>query len=130
VTESTAKIVVTTTGGVFTYDGKAHGATVKVTGVPEGYQVKEATSSAAATDVTETAVPATCDTLVIMNAQGKDVTAKLNIEKKDGSITVTPAALKVVTPSGSKVYDGEPLTKAGSIAGFVNGETATFKTTG
>ncbi|MCQ4775673.1 hypothetical protein NE634_18610, partial [Lacrimispora saccharolytica] len=42
VTESTAKIVVTTTGGVFTYDGKAHGATVKVTGVPEGYQVKEA----------------------------------------------------------------------------------------
>ncbi|MCQ4776053.1 hypothetical protein NE634_20800, partial [Lacrimispora saccharolytica] len=42
----------------------------------------------------------------------------------------TPAALKVVTPSGSKVYDGEPLTKAGSIAGFVNGETATFKTTG
>ena len=38
--------------------------------------------------------------------------------------------MTVVTPSASKVYDGDPLTAAGTIDGFVNGETATFKTTG
>ena len=53
--ESTAKITVTTTGGEFTYDGTVHGATVQVTGVPTGYTVEKATSSASATDVTETA---------------------------------------------------------------------------
>ena len=132
VTETTAVITVTTTGGTFTYDGQAHGATVKVEGVPTGYSVETAASNATATDVTTEAVAATCDTLVIKNAQGEDVTSKLkdNIKYVDGSITITPATLTVTTPSESKVYDGEALTAAGEITGFVNGETATFTTTG
>ena len=130
VTESTEEITVTTTGGEFTYNGQAHGATVSVSKLPKGYTVETVTSSATATDVTETPVTATCDTLVIRNAAGEDVTSKLNVKKVDGTITITPATLKVTTPSKSKTYDGEALTAEGSIEGFVNGETATFTTTG
>ena len=130
VTESEEEIVVTTTGGTFTYDGQAHGATVTVSELPAGYTLETATSSATATDVTTTAVTATADTLVIKNAEGEDVTSKLNIKKVDGSITITPATLTVTTPDGNKVYDGTALTAEGTISGFVNGETATFTTTG
>ena len=47
-----------------------------------------------------------------------------------GSVTITPAALTITTPKAEKVYDGNALTAEGSITGFVNGETATFVTTG
>ena len=43
---------------------------------------------------------------------------------------ITPAALTVVTPDASKVYDGEALTAEGSYSGLVNGETIGFATTG
>ena len=46
------------------------------------------------------------------------------------TVTVTPATLKVVTPSAKKTYDGEALTKKGTISGLIEGETLTFKTTG
>ena len=93
--------------------------------------MKTAASSATATDVTGTTpVAATADHLEIDNAAGEDVTAKLNITKVDGSITVTPATLTVVTPDASKFYDGTALTAKGTISGFVNDETATFTTTG
>ncbi|MDD7718193.1 MAG: InlB B-repeat-containing protein, partial [Eubacteriaceae bacterium] len=130
VTEYAGEITVTTTGGEFTYDGKAHGATVKVTGLPKGYTLETATSNDKATHVAEGTVTANCDTLVIKNTKGEDVTANLNIKRVDGSIIIKPATLTVSTPDASKVYDGEPLTKAGTINGFVNGETATFATTG
>ena len=54
----------------------------------------------------------------------------------DGYVTgteelkITPATLTVSTPTDTKVYEGTPLTAAGTINGFVNGETATFTTTG
>ena len=130
VTEYADEITVTTTGGKFTYNGQAHGATVAVSTLPKGYKLEKAESSASATDVTEEAVNATCDTLIIRNAKGEDVTAKLNVKKVDGTITVSPATLTVTTPTDNKVYDGEPLKAAGSITGFVNGETAPFTTTG
>ena len=47
-----------------------------------------------------------------------------------GSVTITPAALTITTPKAEKVYDGNALTADGTISGFVNGETATFVTTG
>ena len=34
------------------------------------------------------------------------------------------------TPSASGVYNGKPLTAAGAISGFVNGESVPFETTG
>ena len=130
VTEYADEITVTTTGGKFTYNGQAHGATVAVSTLPKGYKLEKAESSASATDVTEEAVNATCDTLIIRNAKGEDVTAKLNVKKVDGTITVSPAILTVTTPTASKVYDGEPLKAAGSVEGFVEGEDAKITTTG
>ena len=79
VTENTSEITVTTTGGTFTYDGQAHGATVAVSTLPTGYTLETATSDDTATHVAEGTVAATCDTLVIKNAAGEDVTDKLNI---------------------------------------------------
>ena len=130
VTESADEVVVTTTGGSFTYDGTAHGATVTVGALPEGYTLEAAASSATATNVSDGEVAATADVLVIKNAQGEDVTSKLNVKFVDGAIKVEPAKLTVTTPSASKPYDGQALTAEGKASGFVNGETATFKTTG
>ncbi|MDD6311789.1 MAG: InlB B-repeat-containing protein [Firmicutes bacterium] len=130
VSESTEEITVTTTGGTKTYDGTPQGATVEVSTLPAGYTLEKAASTATATHVAQGTVTATADQLIIRNAEGEDVTAKLNIKKVDGSIKINPATLTVETPDASKVYDGTPLTKEGSIEGFVNNETATFKTTG
>ena len=129
VTENENEIVVTTKHSSYTYDGLAHGTEVTVSDLPKGYSLEKAASSATATDVT-TAIEATCDTLVIKNAEGKDVTNNLKITKVPGSITITPATLTVTTPSANKVYDGSPLKADGTISGFVNNETATFTTTG
>ena len=130
VTESADEVVVTTTGGTFAYDGASHGATVKVTNLPEGYSLETAESAASAKDVSDGEVAATADVLVIKNAEGEDVTSRLNIKFVDGTIKVEPAKLTVTTPSASKPYDGQALTAEGRVSGFVNGETATFKTTG
>ena len=130
VTESADEVVVTTTGGAFTYDGASHGAAVTVGALPEGYTLEAAASSATATSVSDGEVAATADVLVIKNAQGEDVTSKLNVKFVDGTIKVEPAKLTVTTPSASKPYDGNALTAEGKASGFVNGETATLKTTG
>lgn len=130
VTESAEQIVVTTTGGEFTYDGQPHGAAVTVSELPEGYTLEIAASSATATDATNKPVKATADSLVIRNAEGEDVTSQLNIKRVDGTIVVNPAELAVTTDSASKVYDGTALTAAGAITGLVNGETVDFETTG
>jgi surface protein len=81
-------------------------------------------------------------------AQGTDYTVlyESNVNAGTGKITVNgagkyegqqtyefeiaPATLTVTTPSAQKQYDGAALTSAGTIEGFVNGETAEFVTTG
>ena len=129
--EYSGQIIVTTVGGTFTYDGQAHGATVSAPQLPDGYHFASTpSSSASATDVTSEPVKATADNLVILNAQDEDVTNKLNIKHIDGTIVVNPATLAVTTPDATKVYDGTPLTAAGSYSGLVNDETIDFKTTG
>ena len=131
VTENADEIVVTTTGGTFTYDGQAHGATVSVSELPEGYTLEKAASSASATNVADGKVVATADTLVIRNAQGKDVTDELKIRKIDGEIEITPAPLSIETGSATKTYDGSALTNATlKIDGLVAGDVVTGRTTG
>ena len=134
VKDSEDEIVVTTTGGTFTYDGKAHGATVSVSALPDGYTLETASSSATATNVAEGEVAATADTLVIFNAEGEDVTASLNIKRIDGTIQITPAAYSVTTGSVTKVYDGTALlgseAKGNEVGGLVNEADATFTVTG
>ncbi|MDO4182895.1 MAG: MBG domain-containing protein [Coriobacteriia bacterium] len=124
------KVLVTTTGGTWTYDGQAHGATVAVAGLPDGYTCT-ATSDDTATHVAEGTVTANCDHLVIKDADGNEVElSKFVITYEDGSITITPATLTVTTPDATKAYDGTPLTAEGSISGFVSGESAEFTVTG
>ena len=130
VKEHAKEITATATGGTFTYDGQAHGATVAVTGLPDEYTVQTAASSATATDVNGDGTTADVDNLVIVNAQGEDVTDSLNIKRVSGTIKITPATLTVTTPDATKDYDGTALTADGAISGFVNNETATFATTG
>lgn len=131
VTESEDTVVVTTTGGIFTYDGKAHGATVAVSQLPEGYTVDGTPSSdATATDANGDGVKATVDHLVIRNAEGEDVTSKLNIKKIDGTIKVLPAELTVTTDSATKVYDGTALTAGATVTGLVGDEEATLEAIG
>ncbi len=129
VTESSNVVVVTTTGYTGVYDGKEHGATVTVTNLPAGYTV-EAASSAKATDVNGDGITATADTFVIKNTDGVDVTADLKLDKHDGTIKITPATLKVTTPSAKQQYNGSALTAQGKVTGFVDGDYAPFLTTG
>ena len=59
------------------------------------------------------------------------VTGKGNYAgQKTYEFKIAPATLTVTTPNAQKQYDGAALTSAGSIEGFVNGETAEFATTG
>ena len=46
------------------------------------------------------------------------------------TVTITPRTVQVTTPTQLKVYDTTPLTAEGRIEGIVEGETATFVTTG
>ncbi len=131
VTDSTDQIVVTTTGGTFVYDGEAHGATVAVSTLPTGYTLKTAASTATATNVAEGVVAATADQLVIVNANGDDVTASLNVKFVDGAIQITPATLNVTTGSASKTYDGTALTEGTlEIRGLVGTDSVSATTTG
>ena len=131
VTEYADEIVAVANDVTMTYDGMPHRAEVTVTGVPEGYSVKAAWSGAEATDVTGAdGLVANVDEIVVVNAEGKDVTDSLKITKKPGKLVIEPKELTVVTMGASKPYDGTPLTANGKIEGFVNGETAAFAVIG
>ena len=131
VTETTDEIIATPGNYNGTYDGQTHGVDVTVTGLPEGYSVKTAVSYAAATDATDgDGVIANVDELVIVNAQGEDVTANLKITKGIGTIKITPATLKVTTYGAKAEYNGNALTADGEVTGFVDNEAAAFTTTG
>ena len=131
VTEYVDEIVAVANDVTMTYDGTPHRAEVTVTGVPEGYSVKTAWSGAEATDVTGAdGLVANVDEIVVVNAEGKDVTDSLKITKKPGKLVIEPKELTVVTMGASKPYDGTPLTANGKIEGFVNGETAAFAVIG
>ncbi len=56
--------------------------------------------------------------------------SNVSFEVEDGQLTILPATLTVTTHGASKPYDGTALTASGEISGFVNGETASFATTG
>lgn len=131
VTEYADEIVAVANDVTMTYDGMPHRAEVTVAGVPEGYSVKTAWSGAEVTDVTGAdGLVANVDEIVVVNAEGKDVTDSLKITKKPGKLVIEPKELTVVTMGASKPYDGTPLTANGKIEGFVNGETAAFAVIG
>lgn len=120
-----ATITITTGGAKKTYDGRAlTSPSVRVTGLVNGEYLK-CNASGYRVDV----------------GQGKNVyiinwfdsTAKFNnytIVNDYGILEVTPATITVTTYSGTKTYDGNPLTAGGVISGLIWGETATFTVTG
>ena len=62
-----------------------------------------------------------------------NVTKNYNIGTEDGDLTVTARDVKLTSGSGSKVYDGTPLTNSNvevSGDGFVDGEGAVYTVTG
>lgn len=130
VTKFDGEVVATPGSYTGVYDGKAHGVGVTVDGLPEGYTVKSAVSNATATDVTKDEVTTQVDELVIVNADGEDVTSELKITKDTGTINITPATLNVTTYGAKAEYNGQALTAGGKVTGFVNNEAASFTTTG
>lgn len=130
VTQSADEIVVTTTGGIFTYDGLPHRATVTVSELPEGYTLQTAESDAVAQTVLDGTVEAKCDELVILNAKGEDVTDALNIRYVNSRLIINRAPLYITTQSATKEYDGEPLTAGVTVTGLVNNETVSVMPTG
>ena len=49
---------------------------------------------------------------------------------KTAEIEIRPLELIIETPDAEQVYNGTALTRAGTISGFINNETAEFATTG
>ena len=128
--EAAAKIVLTAASDEKTYDGKPlKNGGVVAEGLPEGYTVTAA-ASGSQTDA-GTGVNKVTE-YRILNAAGTDVTSGFtNVTLADGTLTVLPAKLTVVTGSAEKVYDGEALTGGGAaLEGLVNGETASVTATG
>ncbi|MCR5671105.1 MAG: hypothetical protein K6G10_08880 [Butyrivibrio sp.] len=122
VTEYAKEIVVTTTGGEFTYDGQSHTGEVQDIKLPEGYTVHEVGTTASVKNVSDGEKTATADQLVIWNEQEKDVTSKLNIKYVNGKIKIKAAEITINTLDGEKTYDGQPLTAAASVTA-TSGET-------
>ena len=68
------------------------------------------------------------------NVTGKITVTITGTGNYTGTVTktyqITPAPIKITTESGSKVYDGTPLTAPGKIDGLVDGEEVSFTVTG
>ncbi len=148
VTQSTGAAVITVTGGTSTYNGLPHGATVTVS-LPAGYSYDPApSSSASATDVSESGIEADCDDITIRDMNGTIVYQKVNgvetvasalsgltVARGDNAkIIITPAPLTINTQGAEKLFDALPLTAPGTLSGLVTvggvTETASFGATG
>ena len=131
ITENSDKVTLTAASGTKVYDGKAlTNAAVTAEGLPEGFTI-EATASGSQTDAGNSKNVVN-DGYKIFDADGNDKTASFtNVSKVEGTLTVTPKEVTITTGSGSKAYDGTPLTNAEvSIEGLVEGEGVALAATG
>ena len=51
------------------------------------------------------------DAAVVLDKDGNDVTAQFKLSAADGTATITPRTVKLVSKSAEKPYDGTPLTR-------------------
>ena len=113
------------------YNGEAHAAGTATASDRNG-NVLKIEYSVNGTDWTEDPSEITATNV----SESTTVNVRVSTENYDGyvtgteKLTITPATVTVSTPIATKVYEGTPLTAAGTISGFVNDETATFATTG
>ena len=124
--QRTTELSVTSYNGV--YDAKKY--TITVNGTVAGDQVAYSYDGGKTwvTDLKEYKNVTKGSVAIQVKVTNKNYTPEETI--LNGTVEITPATLTVETPSQTKVYDGNALTAEGSITGFVNGETATFTTTG
>lgn len=113
-----------------TYDGTplTNGA-VSVTPKGEGVGFVDGEGVAVTVTGSQTDVGESNNTFVFSFNEGTRGDDYL-VTAKRGKLTILPATLTVTTYGASKPYDGTALTASGEISGFVNGETASFATTG
>ena len=131
ITKNSSKVTLTAASDTKVYDGKAlTNNAVTAEGLPEGFTV-EATASGSQTDAGNSR-NAVNDGYKILDPEGNDKTENFtNVTRADGTLTVTPKAVTITTGSGSKEYDGTPLTNAEvNIEGLVEGEGVALTTTG
>lgn len=139
------EVVITIKGQIVTatYDGEEKTASGYTVTVPEGVDANKITvavaegktvPSVSATDATTTALVQTItDDMFTVTSPYKKVT----INCENGSLTINPRKVKMVSGSASKAWDGNALTD-GTVTdsgfegydGFVNGEGATYSVTG
>ena len=124
--QRTTALSVTSYNGV--YDAKKH--TITVNGTVDGDKVEYSYDGGKTwvTDLKEYKNVTKGSVAIQVKVTNTNYTPAENI--LSGTVTITPATLTITTPKAEKVYDGNALTAEGSITGFVNGETATFVTTG
>ena len=117
-------VVVTVTGKSFPYDGKMHGPTVSVAGLPSGYTWSAVMDSVK--NVAEGDVPASCVSFIIKNSSGEDVTDKFSVTYSiSGSVSVTPKTVSFTGKDADATYTGDEITvesKANS-SGLLSGHT-------
>ena len=124
--QRTTELSVTSYNGV--YDAESH--TITVNGTVDGDKVEYSYDGGKTwvTDLKEYKNVTDGSVAIQVKVTNKNYTPSETI--LSGTVEITPAALTITTPKAEKVYDGNALTAEGSITGFVNGETATFTTTG
>ena len=139
------EVVITIKGQIVTatYDGEEKTASGYTVTVPEGVDANKITVAVAegktvprvsATDATPTALVQT------ITADMFTVTSpykKVTINCENGSLTINPRKVKMVSGTASKPYDGTALTNSTvtdsgfeGYDGFVNGQGATYNVTG
>ena len=139
------EVVITIKGHIVTatYDGEEKTASGYTVTVPEGVDADKITvavaegktvPSVSATNATTTALVQT------ITADMFTVTSpykKVTINCEDGSLTISPRKVKMVSGTASKPYDGTALTNSTvtdsgfeGYDGFVNGQGATYNVTG
>ena len=125
---SSAEITLTAASDSKTYDGTplVNPHVDIAENLPEGFTVT-ASAKGSLTDAGSSRNAVDESSIIIRDAEGNDKTANFTgIKTVDGTLTVSPKPITVVTGTDSKAYDGRPLTNSyAEIIGFVDGEAAT-----
>ncbi|MDY3035005.1 MAG: InlB B-repeat-containing protein [Absicoccus sp.] len=132
ITQSELEIVVNARSVTKRYDGTPlTESNADVLGLPKGYTAEVKTKG---TITNVGTVDNIVESVVIKDADQDDVTDQFkSIQKNPGTLTIIKRKVNVVSASGTKEYDGTPLTAPSvrvSGDGFVDGEISDLKATG
>ncbi len=135
VRKNSAKITVTAESAEKTYDGTAlTNSEYKVEGLPDGFTVSGVTVTGSATNVSDTKSGNNQVTGGKILYNNEDVTEYFDdITRIDGTLTILPRKVTLISATDSKKYDGDPLTNSTVTEGgdkFVSGEVTDLKATG